>query len=531
MATVREAGARPGLALLATGLGLFMVFLDATIVNVALPEIQREFSVGEAGIQWVVAAYSLTMGMFMMTSASLADSRGRRRAYIAGLVIFAVGSVACAAAPSILILSCARGLQGVGAATVNVASLALVGAAYPDPGAKAKAIGAWTGIAAVGLAIGPTVGGFLTEEIGWRAIFLVNPIVAGVAIVVTLAVVSESRDPRRRQLDLAGQLLFIVGVGAVTYALVEGPHDGWTSPLIVGLLVASAVLTAVFIRVELRSADPMMDVRVFGDRVYTAAIVTIFAVLFAVYGTMLLITQYLQNVRGYSPEEAGLLMISMTVPTIIAAPLIGRLSARLGPRRPTLVAVGCVLAGTAALALTTGGWVGFTAVALAGVGVGGGGVAGVTGIAMTTVSEDRAGMASGILSVQRALGSTAGFAIMGTILAATVSLTLRSDLEPLISDAATRDEAVESISDDANPRAMAALIGPGRPLPDDVAKDDELYAAADGAFTDGIRAAEALAFLVVLGAFVFGFRTFPRTEQVAAAEEEAEADRLEGETP
>jgi len=216
-------------------------------------------------------------------------------------------------------------------------------------------------------------------------------------------------------------------------------------------------------------------------------------------------------------------MVSMTVPTIIGGPLIGRISARIGPRRPTLVAVGCVLFGTAFLALTTGGWIGLTAIGLAFVGVGGGGVAAVTGIAMTSISEDRAGMASGILSVQRALGSTVGFAIMGSILAAVVSLTLSSDLEPLISDDATRAEVVETISDDANPRAMATLIGPGRPLPDEVREDDELYAAADASFTDGIRAAEALAFLLVLGAFVHGFRTFPRTESSAAADEEGEA--------
>lgn len=513
--------------LFATGLGLFMVFLDATIVNVALPDVQQEFDVGEAGIQWVVAAYSLTMGMFMMTSASLADARGRRRAYVVGLVVFAVGSAACALAPSIVALSLARALQGVGAATVNVASLSLVGAAYPEPAAKTKAIGAWTGIAAVGLAIGPTVGGVLTESFGWRSIFIVNPLVAAVAIVVTLLFVTESKDPRKRRLDLPGQLLFIVGIGALTCALVEGPHDGWGSPLILSLLGGSAVITFAFIRTELRSADPMMDVRVFSDRVYTAAILTIFAVLFAIYGTLLLITQYLQNVRDYSPEQAGLLMISMTVPTVISAPLVGRLSARLGPRRPTLVAVGSVLVGTATLALTTGGWIGPTCIGLAFVGVGGGGVAAVTGVAMTSVSEDRAGMASGILSVQRALGSTAGFAIMGSILAVTVSLTLPSELEPLISDEARREEVVETISDQANPRAMASLIGPKTSA--DERLDDELYAAADASFTDGIRYAEALAFLLVLGAFVFGFRTFPRSEAAAAAEEEAEAEVLEEE--
>lgn len=524
MTTGRGTGERPGLVLLATGLGLFMVFLDATIVNVALPDIQREYDVGEAGIQWVVAAYSLTMGMFMMSSASLADSRGRRRTYIVGLVIFALGSIACAVAPSITALSVARGLQGVGAATVNVASLALVGAAYPDPAAKARAIGAWTGIAAVGLAIGPTVGGVLTEQLGWRSVFAINPVVAAVAIVLSLSFVAESKDPRKRPLDLPGQVLFIVGVGALTYALVEGPHEGWGSALIVGLLVGSAAIIAVFIRTELRRADPMMDVRVFGDRVYTAAILTIFTVLFTVYGTLLLITQYLQNVRGYSAEEAGFLMVSMTVPTVISAPLVGRICGRIGPRRPTLISIALVMAGAGVLALTTGEAIAYTCGGLALIGMGAGSVAAVTGIAMTSVSEDRAGMASGILSVQRALGSTAGFAIMGTILAATVAFSLPDDLEPLITDQATRDQVVDRISEDADPRALAGAIGPGKPLPDDVAEDDELYAAADAAFTDGIRLAEGFAFLLVTGAFVFGVRHFPR--RGAAEQEEGEAALL-----
>ncbi len=176
---------RQRMTLVATGLGLFMIFLDATIVNVALPDIQNEFDVGEQGIQWVVAAYSLTMGMFMMSAATLSDQRGRRRAYVVGIVLFCVASVGCGLAPDLGVLNLARGLQGVGAAIVNVASLALVSAAFPDPAAKARAIGLWTGIAAIGLAIGPTLGGVLTEGLGWRSIFLINVVVGVVAVVLT----------------------------------------------------------------------------------------------------------------------------------------------------------------------------------------------------------------------------------------------------------------------------------------------------------------------------------------------------------
>ncbi|MEZ5238950.1 MAG: MFS transporter [Microthrixaceae bacterium] len=242
---------------MATGLGLFMVFLDATIVNVALPAIQADFDVGESGVQWVVAAYSLTMGMFMMTSASLSDSYGRRRAFVFGLVLFSVASLACGIAPSLPVLNLARGLQGVGAAVVNVASLALVGAAYPEPAAKARAVGIWTGVAAIGIAIGPTVGGVLTEQFSWRAVFLVNPVVGLATIAMTYAFVRESSSPIRHSFDAVGQLMFIVGIGAVTFGLVQAPEYGFGSPVIIGAMVLSLVVLHRVrpLRAEVRRSD------------------------------------------------------------------------------------------------------------------------------------------------------------------------------------------------------------------------------------------------------------------------------------
>ena len=502
---------RQGLLLLATGLGLFMIFLDATIVNVALPDIQSDFDVGEAGIQWVVAAYTLTMGMFMMSAAAFADSRGRRRAYLAGLVLFSVASIGCAVAPGLVVLNLFRGLQGVGAGIVNVASLALVSAAFDDEAARAKAIGVWTGIAAVGLAAGPTVGGVLTETFDWRSIFVVNPVIGGIAIVLTLRFVGESRDPIVRRLDGAGQLLFIVAVGALTYGLVEGPHKGWASAVILSCLVGSAVLIAVFAWVELRTRDPMMDVRVFADPVYTTAIVTVFAVLFALYGTLLIITQYLQNVRDYSPEQAGLVMLAMTVPTIIFAPIAGRLVARVGARRPTLAGVTAVCAGCAVLALTTGGWLGWTMIGLIGPGIAGGlAISPATHMAMSSIPADRSGMASGILSAQRALGSTAGFAIMGSVLAAVVASVLPGYLEDSIPDEGLRDEVAAEVAEAANPRAVVSLIGPRQPLADYVPESDEIVDEVDDAFVTAIRAAIAVGFAVSAAALVLGWVVFPR---------------------
>lgn len=515
----------PVLTLVATGLGLFMIFLDATIINVALPAIQDDFSVGENGLQWVVASYSLTMGMFMMTSASLSDSRGRRRAFVVGTVIFSVASLACGLAPNVGVLVVTRGVQGVGAAVVNVASLALVGAAFPEPAAKARAVGLWTGIAGVGLAIGPTLGGVLTETVGWRAIFLVNPFIGLAAVILTLRYVAESTDPQRHGFDLGGQLLFIAGIGALTFGLVQTPVYGFSSAVIFVPLAASVLVLGLFAWFELRSGDPMMDVRLFGDVSYTAVILTVFSVLFCAYGTLLVITQYFQNVRDYSPERAGLLMLAFSVPSMVMAPVAGRLSGRFGGRRPTLAGLGLVCAGTATLAVGSGRplWITVLGLTILGFGVGLS-VAPATAMAMATVDPDRSGMASGILSTQRALGSTAGFAIMGSLLALVVSAQLPDLLEPIIPDPSERDQVVEEVVDAANPNAAPSLIGP-TPPEGTQPSDAQVIAAADEAFVDGIRVAELSGFALTFFALVLGWRVFPRTGQAAPDEGATEDGR------
>src|SRR5262245_41876718 len=233
--------------LAATGLGLFMIFLDALIVNVALPSIQAGFNVGESGLQWVVTAYSLGMAVAIMSAGTLADLYGRKKLYLAGISLFTLASLACGLAPSIDFLNEARAVQGVAAATVNVTSLALVSSAFPDPKQKAWAIGIWTAIATTALAIGPTLGGFIVQRSGWRIIFNVNvPVGIGV-LALTWFFVQESRDPRPRTFDIPGQLLFIAGVGAFAYAVIEGPRKGWLSTEIVGLFVVAAAALMAFI--------------------------------------------------------------------------------------------------------------------------------------------------------------------------------------------------------------------------------------------------------------------------------------------
>ncbi len=304
------------------------------------------------------------------------------------------------------------------------------------------------------------------------SIFVFNPVIGIVVIFLTYRHVAETRDPASRSFDVRGQLMFIVGIGALTYALIQGGHDGWGSALILGLLRLAVVVLVTFVLYEIRARDPMMDMHVFRDRVYDAANYTVFAMLFCIYGTLFIITQYFQNVRMYSPEKTGFLMLAMTIPTIVLSPLSGRIVAARGARLPTLVGLSTVVVGTGILAASDASQVWVVLLGLAFVGAAGGlAVPSATGEAMGSIPPERSGMASGILSSQRALGSTAGFAIMGSVLAIVVSTTLSGALESIIPNAADRQAVVDRVADDADPQAVASLIGPGKPLPDNVTQD------------------------------------------------------------
>lgn len=404
--------------LVATGVGLFMIFLDAMIVNVALPDIEADLGGGEAGAQWTVTAYSLAMAVSMMTFAVFADRFGRRLVYVAGLGVFAAASLACGLAPALGVLDVARGVQGLAAAAVNVTSLALVSAAFDNPKAKARAIGIWSAIAAIGLALGPTLGGVLTEAFGWRSVFVVNVPIGLAAMVATWVYVAESRDPTPRSFDVAGQALYVVGIGGVAFAIIEAPQLGWTAPAILGALALFVVAMPLFVRYELRSDQPMMEVRLFTERAYRAAIIAVFVALFGAYGMLLVVDQLWQEVRNYSVLDAGFRLLPLALVQVVLSPLAGRWVARFGARRVMLTGLG-ILCGSFAVQIV-GVWAdhSITTVGVAFVGAGLAlTVTTATTVAMASVPEARAGMASGIMSSQRALGSTAGYAVLGSIVA------------------------------------------------------------------------------------------------------------------
>jgi EmrB/QacA subfamily drug resistance transporter len=494
------------LTLAATGLGLFMIFLDAMVVNVALPDIQRDFGGGEADLQWIVAAYTLAMAVSIMTAAAIADRYGRRRVYVVALVVFTLASAACGLAPGTPFLVVARGVQGAAAAAVNVASLALVSAAFPDAKVKAKAIGLWTAVATLGLALGPTVGGFLTESVGWRSVFLVNVPIGLLAVALTVIGVAESRDPTPRSLDWPGQALFVVGFGSLCYALIEAPQDSWTSPAILGLFALAVVSLTGLVLYELRAKQPMMDVRLFARSTYTTAIVIVFFALAGGYGMLLVVTQYFQNVQGYSPIVAGLLMLGFSLPSPFTSVFEGSIVERVGPRTPSLVGIACVTVGLTVIAAMLGVSIVGLEVGLVAMGVGLGlCIPATTGIAMASVPDDRAGMASGMLSAQRGLGSTVGFAVMGSIVALWLGSHLGPALEQTIPSASERDRVVSAVSDSANPQAHPG-IAPANPLSDEVAD------ASDDVFANGSRVALLVGAIGAAGAFVLGWRFLPRKE-------------------
>jgi MFS family permease len=282
------------------------------------------------------------------------------------------------------------------------------------------------------------------------------------------------------------------------------------------------VAVVAFVLRELRARHPMMNVRVFRSGVYSAAIYAAFAVLFCVYGTLFLITQYFQNVRAYSPEQAGVLMLAMSVPTVVAAPLTGRIVAARGGRGPTLLGISCAAIGTGILAASSAALLPVTLIGIFFAGISGGiGVAAATSVAMGAIPAQRSGMASGILSTTRGLGSTAGFAIMGSILAGTIATLLPQRLEPLIPNVADRNEVVAQVVDGANPRAVTALIGPGEPLPDNVTTDQAVLQATDDVFVDGIRVAMLVGLGVALSSLVLAWFLFPRRAPPAAEEDRA----------
>lgn len=283
-----------------TCLGQFMVLLDNTIVGTALPDMRQRLHTQLTGLQWIVDAYVLLVAMLLLTGGVFADRFGRKRVFLAGVAVFTAASGLCALAPSIGWLITGRVLQGIGAAALSPASLALLAAAHPVPADRVKAIGLWAGVSGIGLAAGPLVGGVLTEAFGWPAVFLVNLPIGLVLLLAGLRVLGESRNPGAPAIDLPGTVLSVLGVGALTYGLIEGGSRGWTSPVILGGFVAAVVLLGLFVSVESRRAAPMLPLGLFRQRLFTVSNAAMVVVGFALMGSSFFFSQFFVYVQGSS---------------------------------------------------------------------------------------------------------------------------------------------------------------------------------------------------------------------------------------
>ena len=418
--------------LAAVAFGLFMIMLDNTVVNVALPSIERDLHVSLSSLEWVVTAYALTFAALLITGGKLGDLFGRRRMFIVGIAIFTLSSLACGLAPSSGFLIGARAVQGVGAALMNPASLSIITATFP-PRERGQAIGIWAGVSAMALAIGPLVGGLIVDNINWNWIFFINVPVGVLGIIVSQLVIKESRDTSHEQsIDVPGLITSSAGLFALTYALIEGNRHGWTSPEILGLFAAAVVLLVAFVVLERYQRLPMLDLSLFRIGSFTGSNLVAMLVSLGMFGVFFFVSLYLQNILGWSPTKAGASFLPMTLLIIVVAPIAGKLSDRIGSRwlmggGMTLVSISLLLYQRVGLHSTF--WTLLPAMLL-----GGGGMAmtmsPMTAAAMSSVPVDKAGVGSGVLNSFRQLGGSLGIALMGAILASYVSVSPRSPEAP-----------------------------------------------------------------------------------------------------
>jgi EmrB/QacA subfamily drug resistance transporter len=402
--------------LIAVCVAIFMLLLDITVVNVALPDIQRSLHSSFQDLQWVVDAYSLTLAAFLLTGGALADLFGRRRLFVIGLVVFTAASAVCGLSSSATMLNFARGVQGIGGALMYATSLALIAQAFRgrDRGVAFGVFGAVTGAA---VAVGPLVGGVITSGIGWEWIFFVNIPIGAVAVAVTLAKVLESSDPGATRVDWAGLTTFSGSLFMLVFALVRGNDAGWGSTQIVALLIGAVVLFALFLFAEVRQARPMLDLALFRRPAFAGANIVAFTTAASAFSIFLYLTLYIQEVLHYSPLQAGLRFLPITLLSFFVAPLAGRLSVRVPIR--LLLGIGMLFIGAGLLAMTaasaTSSWTalipGFM---LQGIGIGLVNPP-LASAAIGVVPAARSGMASGANNTARQVGIATGIAALGAV--------------------------------------------------------------------------------------------------------------------
>jgi EmrB/QacA subfamily drug resistance transporter len=409
-------------------MSLLIVGLDVTIVNVALPSIQRELHASVSGLQWTIDAYTLVLASFLMLSGSTADRVGRRRIFQVGLAAFTLGSLLCSLAPGLGWLVAFRMIQALGGSMLNPVAMSIITNTFLDPAERARAIGVWGGVVGISMALGPIAGGLLVETAGWRGIFWVNIPVGVAALVLTALFVPESRAPRARRPDPVGQALVIITLASLIYGIIEGPAAGWTSPGIIACFVVALAALAALTAYEPRRDDPLIDLRFFRSAPFSGATLIAVCAFAALGGFLLLNTLYLQNVRGYSALQAGLYTVPMAALTIVCAPLSGRMVGGRGPRLPLILAgVAITASGLMLTRLTASTSIGWLIAAYVVFGIGFGMVnAPITNTAVSGMPRAQAGVAAAVASTSRQVGQSLGVAVIGSVVVSALAGSFRA---------------------------------------------------------------------------------------------------------
>lgn len=420
--------------------GSFMVLLDVSIVNTALPSIQRDLHASFSGLQWVVDAYTLAFAVLLLSAGVLADRYGRRRFFAAGMAIFTLGSLLCGCSVSGTTLEAARVLQGVGGAALAPTSLAILATAFPNAGERVRAISLWSAISGIALGIGPTVGGALVVGVGWRWVFFINVPVGAACLLFGARRLSESSDPTPRRVDVLGQVTSVAGLGALTYGFIERGTHSWGAPTVAGPLLAAVVILSLFLAVERRSAEPMLPLELFKSRLFSSVAFVTFLLGFVMISVPFFTVQFFQDVEHLSAFDAGLRMLSFTLFFSIGAPMAGRLARRFGYWPP--IAAGAAIAGIALLLLariSSGspfldvGWrlalIGFGFSLM---------ISPLSAAALSSIEPHRAGLASSVANMSRQVGTVVGIALLGALVQTTASTSAATHLTSLPASVARR---------------------------------------------------------------------------------------------
>jgi DHA2 family methylenomycin A resistance protein-like MFS transporter len=404
----RPASATP--VLVSVALSSFMVALDVTALNVALPEIGRDLATGMDRLQWIAGAYTLVFASLLLSAGALSDRLGAKRVFLCALVIFTGASIACGSANSVVALITARAVQGVGAALMLPSSMALLVEAYPEPGARARAVALWGGISALALVSGPLLGGLLVEHVNWRAIFYLNVPFCLVAL-LSCALRSRAVAVRPRSIDWPGQVLSALALVSLIFALIEGPVWGWRHPWVVAALLTALTACVAFIHSQRTRREPMLPLNLFASRTFSAAIGAGFLQTLAYYGSLFVLPFALQG-QGRTPVEIGVAMIPMTLATGVMASLSGRLSNAWGGRSVGAAGMLCGALGAASLALFNMNAVSLVLGGLM-IGLGGATLPVIVGACLASVPSGKVGIGSGVLNAARQCGGVMGIALLG----------------------------------------------------------------------------------------------------------------------